>query len=695
MKQIWLLVYLIPVLVFSQSATENRDTWNDVSLPDSTRMLALNALARSYLYTNPDSAELLSEIGLEEARRLENPSLQIAFLMKLGSLHYQHGKIPKAALTFQKAIQVGEQSKDQRSIAQNLSNMAVMYRLLGKKEEAMKANRRALAIAQKMNDEVQVATCLNNIGIIYGANKKYDEALEVYQRALEIRNRRNEPAAVVNILGNLGVIYEAQGLQEKTDSIYDAILGLMDHVEDPTVRIAFLNAKANVMIVRGKNREAEPLAKEALKRARIIDDEFAMAKALGQLAAGYQNRRMNKTAVIYGDSTLALAQRTGSIEEQRNILKVLSQAHEGLGNYALALDYLEQSRELTDSMVNSKNNRAILQMQYAMEFDQKATADSVLNAEAQKVKDAELTAIVEKNKTQQQRFWILGIGIGLALLFGLLLWRRFHVTNKQQKVIQSQTEEIEQQRVVLEIKNDELLSSVEYARRLQEAILPSSTFINKHFSDSFCLYLPQELVSGDFYWMEVVGPNIFFACGGGAQNGVPGAMFSVMSANALSKAVTESKLVDPGEILNEVSTNISERLISAEGQTSSGPSVSLLALNMESMTMQWAGANAPLWIIPKHESSFTEYSGTDEKIAEGTQGSGFKSQPISINKDDKLYLFSDGYKTIFNNEQMRLTLLAGKDKSMPDQNTALERELKRHLNKKQLADDITVIGLKI
>lgn len=210
-------------------------------------------------------------------------------------------------------------------------------------------------------------------------------------------------------------------------------------------------------------------------------------------------------------------------------------------------------------------------------------------------------------------------------------------------ILQLKNQAEEQQRD-LKLKNKEVLASIQYAKQLQSTILPTKSEIKAKLPNSFVLYEPKDIVSGDFYWMEERNNLVYFAAADCTGHGVPGAMVSFVCSNALTKSVIEDGKITPNEILDRTRELVIERFSTSETSLSDGMDISLAAYNRDTQELFWAGANNPIWLVRKGENLIHEIKGNKQPIGSyATSLEAFTLHKIQINKGDRIYLFSDGY----------------------------------------------------
>ncbi|MBK9525162.1 MAG: SpoIIE family protein phosphatase [Bacteroidetes bacterium] len=302
-----------------------------------------------------------------------------------------------------------------------------------------------------------------------------------------------------------------------------------------------------------------------------------------------------------------------------------------------------------------------------------------------------------------------------VILFSLFIWsilrlnaHRLKLANNALQIkISNATSEILKQKKVVEEKNHEILDSITYATRIQATILPPLRVVKKYLNDSFVLYLPKDIVAGDFYWMETPGADdtLFFAVCDCTGHGVPGAMVSVVCHNALNRTVREFFITQPAQILDKVTELVVQAfsLNNADNdEIKDGMDASLCALNTTTGHLQWAGANNPLWVV-KLNGELVEYKANKQSIGKSSHIVPFTNQSIQLEKGDILYLFTDGYADQFGGElnkkfqrkSLKELLSSIHSKSMEEQREIIFMTFENWRGKNEQTDDVCIIGIRI
>ena len=278
------------------------------------------------------------------------------------------------------------------------------------------------------------------------------------------------------------------------------------------------------------------------------------------------------------------------------------------------------------------------------------------------------------------------------------MFNRFKVTKKQNYIIEKQKE-------IVEVKNQEISDSINYAKRIQEAILPSRHTLSDSLEKGFVLFKPKDVVSGDFYWVETLNNKTYLAVADCTGHGVPGAMISVICSNALSKVLLEEKVTEPGEILDHTRTIIIEKLKKSGESVNDGMDISLCAIDKVNNELKWAGANNPLWVISNsyNDIKLKEIKADKQPIGIYENATPFTSHTLSIHKGDTLYLFSDGFVDQFGGDKgkkykvgkFREFILSIHHNPISEQKELLEKELENWMNDYEQVDDICIVGVRI
>jgi len=269
----------------------------------------------------------------------------------------------------------------------------------------------------------------------------------------------------------------------------------------------------------------------------------------------------------------------------------------------------------------------------------------------------------------------------------------------------AQKEEINEQRMQIEEYFVQVTDSIKYAKKIQEAILPPESFVKRLLPDSFILYRPKDIVSGDFYWLGEVGEKVFFAAVDCTGHGVPGAFMSIVGYNQLKQALIITEGSSPAEMLNQLNKGVTETLHQKDADSTSrdGMDIAMCSLNMETLELEYAGAFNPLYLL--REGEIVQFKADKFPIGSSVNAkhNAFTNHSIQLEKGDQLYIFSDGYADQFGGsrgkkfmyKRFRELLLSVEKQSLNKQREVLHESLYEWMQGEEQVDDILVMGVRV
>jgi len=312
-------------------------------------------------------------------------------------------------------------------------------------------------------------------------------------------------------------------------------------------------------------------------------------------------------------------------------------------------------------------------------------------------------------------FWML---ILVFLTSGIVLFVRYRtyrlIRDKAalEQIVSERTVEIQEQKSEIERSRDEIAKyakditdSIKYAKRIQKAIFPPWKLIQKILPDSFVFFQSKDLVSGDFYFAEKVGSKIIFCAVDCTGHGVPGGFMSIVANNLLKQAIKQEGLTKPSEILEYLNFGVTNTLHQTyeESSVKDGMDIALCCWDQEKNTLEYAGAYNPLFIF--RDGKLMEYKANRFPVGTfvGEEIREFTNHEIQIEKDDMVYVFSDGFADQFGGpsgkkfmvSRFRNMLLQIHTKPVDEQQSLVEKQLNKWKGNLEQIDDIVVIGIRI
>ena len=278
---------------------------------------------------------------------------------------------------------------------------------------------------------------------------------------------------------------------------------------------------------------------------------------------------------------------------------------------------------------------------------------------------------------------------------------RLSYENLEEKVVE-RTQELQEQKLIVEVKNHEIVESIQYARFIQQALLPLETEIQQRFDENaFVYYAPKDIIAGDFFWFEKREHLSWFAVADCTGHGVPGAMVSVLCINALNQSLALNPYQATGELLDRVRELVVLTLTKEARSVKDGMDISLGCFNHLTNKLQWTGANNPLWIFRGEDLLVTDPD--KQPVGQFDGAKPFTTHEIQLETNDWIFLFSDGYADQFggpkNKKYKYATLKEFIREHRNQSGTELKQELKSEFEHwkglNEQTDDVCVMGIKI
>jgi serine phosphatase RsbU (regulator of sigma subunit) len=263
--------------------------------------------------------------------------------------------------------------------------------------------------------------------------------------------------------------------------------------------------------------------------------------------------------------------------------------------------------------------------------------------------------------------------------------------------------ELERQKAELEYSSRRITDSLNYAQRIQDALLPSETYLKKYFRESFILYKPKDIVSGDFYWIGEKNDTRVIVAADCTGHGVPGALISMIGHDLLEKIIITESTLQPGKILDRMNGALGETF-SREKNTGTiirdGMDIGICSIDLKKRKMSFAGAFFPLFLI--RENRLIEIKGDRFSLGMTPVGVLFRNNEMDLLEGDMLYLFSDGYVDQFGGEEnkkfmyrrFRYLLMNIHSFPLSDQKAILEDNIVTWKGNNAQVDDILIIGFR-
>ncbi len=607
------------------------------------------------------------------------------------------------------------------------------------KEEIIKILNEALKEYPKTGGKTESSIYMYR-GRAWYETGNYKNAMADYLRSeLYFENNKIADKEYGHLLHFIGSVFKRQNDHQQALKYYLRIIDLGKLIHDRELEAEGLYLSADIYYQLGDSAKDIDMSLRSLEIFSELKNYPMEGMMLGNVAHHYLSGKNYKKAKEYLDKSLETSKLHNYDKKLSTIYLHYGKYYSKTGNYKLALEYLEKSlieaknsntnrllllselyktqawihydnnnfksafeslddfQYYNDSLVNVENSNAIHEIEARYQNDKKEKEIALLN------KDKSFNELKLKSARQNNIYLI--VALIMVFVFFLFLYNRYRLINKQKIIIQKKAEELEKQKSLVVGQKNEILESIEYAKRIQATILPPPRVVKKYLEDSFILYLPKDIVAGDFYWMEspvIDNSLVLFAACDCTGHGVPGALVSVVCSNALNRTVKEFNIIQPALILDKVAELIVKDFSKDENENvQDGMDISLCALNIETGEMQWSGANNPIWIL--RDNKLIEIKGDKQPVGKYDTMHPFTNHKVPIQKGDTLYLFSDGYADQFgglNNKKLtkakfKELILEIQNLNMLNQRNYLYEFHNKYKGRNEQVDDILIMGVKI
>lgn len=696
---------LFTLLGFTSAFSQNIDSLWKVCAKveaDSATLDAYYLLAYELRYTDPDTTLSLANNGIELATSL-NSSQRKANLQEIkGDTYWHLSRFHNSIESYSNARDSYREAGMRELEGFMVSNIGYVHMDLTQYSEALDLFQKALAIAEEVESISLKTITLTYLADVYKLLNQTDKALETYHQTIEFfRNNGNEKSVQI-CLNNIGTIhYQAKELTIANDFFEQSLIIGRKLDDQKNIASALFNL-GSIALDRKKYNAAIDYFQQSQTINLAQNDKAQLTQNYINLGWSYLFQNQFEKAKPYLEKAEKVAVHTENIEAQSSIEKQWSSYFQKQGLFEKALKHELAHEELKDSIfgletVKQLNELAAVYQNERKELEienlekDKALQTAQLSEKESKLKEG------ETRRARDQLFRIfLYVGIGMLVIIVLIVLRGYRNKSNANKVIF-------EQKLIVEEKNREITDSINYAKRIQTAILPPAKVVKEYLEESFILYKPKDIVAGDFYWLEHVDGKILFAAADCTGHGVPGAMVSVVCNNGLNRSVREHGLKDPGKILDQTRKIIIEEFEKSEEEVKDGMDIALCAFYStgESWILEYAGANNPLWII--RDGVITETKADKQPIGKYSDSKPFTTHTIELHKNDSIYVFSDGYVDQFGGDKgkkfkpsnLRKLLLSIQDKPMEKQRLLLDQSFESWRGDLEQIDDVCIIGVRI
>ncbi len=682
-RTLLILLLVFPVISFSQ--TPEIDSLSQILKNTKEDTIKIKTLIELYdIYENGkiNEGKQYLDKALEISKNVDKKLLISSIRLKLGNYFNITGDYENAIENLVIAKEIYEEENSEAGISTAYNNLGATYEKMARYDEAMDCFIKSLNISESLNDSTNIARTLLNIGLLYSRQEDYEKSLEFYNKSLEIRIKLDDNEGIALLYNNIAIVNYYLENYDNVRNYFEKAYKV--YLESGNLRrqLMALSNIAEVDNMIGQKEKALNSYFEILKLEKELGQKGEQVGTYYAIAEIYYSRDDFNNAEKYCDLGLSLAKEIGAMAVTINYYELLTQIYGKKGNYRTALDYSELMFAVNDSVFNAEKTKQIQELE--TQYETKKKEQQIINLE----KEREIREL----KIKKQRLFTIFLLSGFVSIFIFLL------------ILYSQNKKIRKANKLLAQQKRQITDSIEYASRIQTAILPPGDFIAKVIPDHFILYKPREIVSGDFYWITHKDNKIVVAAVDCTGHGVPGAFMSMLGFAFLNEIVNKETELKANSILNELRNNVKKSLhqTGKEDEAKDGMDIALCVIDPENLTLQYSGAYNPLYLI-RNEELITFKADRMPIGIHIIEKESFTNHEINVQKGDIIYIFTDGYvdqfggpnASKFRKAPFKEMLVSIKDKEMQEQKRILDSEFEKWKGERDQIDDVLVMGIKI
>lgn len=700
------LIIILSLKVIAQdSQIDSLKLILDTTKKDTLKVNILNDLAFNVHRSNPDEA---IKYGSEAKDLSEQLNFQrgLAYALKnIGLGYYIKGNFVEATINWEQSLYIFDSLEDDNGFANISGNLGVCYFNMGNESKATEYHLEALKIAEIKNDSTRMATCLLNLGAVLSLKSENSEiALKYFTDAFKIGQSINYPVLAGICLINIGNIYFETGLKDSALIYFNKSLLFFEDDIDIATSLSFIG---KIYSEQGNYKTALEYMNNALEKATNNSSQLEIAQILLKIAYSYIKQGNHRLALENLHRALIIAKEIESHYEIRDAYEGLSLTYANLNDYNNAYKYSILLGSIDKTIYNIKSDDKVRNIMYSFELDKKQN-----QIELQESKIIAKDAMIKQQKTYRNA---LGIGLLAVILIIIVVVYAYILKRKDNKKILEQNEKIIQANKELKelnetatIQKDEIISSINYAQRIQSAILPPETYITELLNENFILFKPKDIVSGDFYWVKQVKHYILLVAADCTGHGVPGAFMSMLGISYLNEIVQRRGITQANQVLNELRKQIKQSLRQSgqRHESRDGIDMALCVIDTKRNVLQFSGAYNPLYIITtvNGKPELKEFKADTMPIGvHFLKDKPFTNHEIKLEIGDTFYIFSDGYidqiggeeNKRFSSKRFKKMLLDIHDLAMYEQKEIVSKTLEDWMGENPQRDDILVLGARL
>ena len=656
-----------------------------------------------------DSAIYYYDLGMQSAFEIGNQELYSSLKYNLSLVYLRKGMYREALDAALIALDIDKKRHDFDKIASSLNSVALIYQEWGIYDKALDYRLQSIQISEEVGNKIELANGHFNLGSLYVKIGKHDKAMAYFKQAednyriLIQKNPSNNQLkqGLSESIYSIGGIYLYNENYKAALELFNTALKIKNALAD---KVGAGNCYYQIGLIHFSQNDFERAGQSyflALQYKNSVGDQKGMALVYYRIGDLYYHWKKLVESESFVRKSIAVAEQINDRELLQENYKLLYRTYADRKKFKEALHYHELYKSYSDLIINENIAGVVEELSVQYETEKKEKENEILIGE-NKIK--ELT--IQKQKSME--YYLIGLII-LVLMIVIVLYVLYQSKRKTNTLVShkndllaNQNERIAVQKKEIEKKNERLTDSIQYAKRIQEAMLVDVKRLNKLLDDAFIYFRPKDIVSGDFYWFGRVEHKLIVAAIDCTGHGVPGALMSMLGNSFLNRIILNQKITSPDLILEELSNEVKFALKQEETHNKDGMDMALCTIDLQTKEVEFAGAKNPLIVIRNGEAE--RIKGDKKPIGLSCYpGTAYQKHLLEIDVPTCLYMFSDGYIDQFGGENGRKFMIKRfqallkeiHHQPMNEQVTILDATMKEWMKSEEQIDDILIVGFKI
>lgn len=681
-----------PLIINSENNVKrNSNNSKAISESDSQLVNSYNSLAWEIAHNDINSSIYLSKKALSISRKIKNKQSIANSLHTLGTFYYMKNLYDSALYYFKEATDIFKKLPDDSQLISAYNNIILTYNELYQYEESIKYGFFALELSEKNNDTAGIVKSLNNLGLVYYNKDDYNNAIRYYSQSLNLMEKVGEKQNISSILNNIGIIYFERGTSQDQNyfdsSLYYHRMAL-NYGKEINAEQDMAESYINIGNIFSEKNDF-PKALNHYNLGKTIYNKLGNYAGLSALLYDIANMHVKNNepdlAISNYKKSIEIAERINNPELLKVNYYSIAEAYALKQDFKNAYEYSNKHNIVADSINNLENNKQIAEISTNYESQKK---ENILLKQNTEIKLSEL----KRSRT------ILIISVIIIVAFLVLVV----ILVRSLRNVKKTTQLLVDQNFLITQKSDIITDNLNYAKIIQTALLPSHNDFKKLFQDSFILFMPKDIIGGDFVWYKHINDTKIFALIDCTGHGVSAALMSVIGNTLLNKIIIEEGRTEPADILYKLDASLKPLLVKEAENKSIMDGMDIALCTIKNNILTFSGSFMPIVLLSNGNE--TLYKGTRYLIG-GTifeNKCGFTNETIRLKKGDNIYLFSDGYYDQFGGETFRPLkfknfqnmLLSNHNLSMDKQEQFYRKYIIDWIGDYEQLDDITLVGIK-